>query len=122
MATGTGWNLSCWHAFVKYALTLRDKCEVAGDARRGWLRAKIIGKTKNHEVAELRCHAPHVSLRVGIGARLVLERVQLQFDVLSRLRGQVRKGRRDTTAVDAVTSAIPAKVLQPLPVYARARS
>src|SRR6202795_33990 len=91
-------------AFLKDLFAASHELCIACLGARWCLRSIVDGDGLNRGIAKLRCHAPHICERVGVGSRLIAKRVQLGLQVWGGLPGKIRKRRRDAAATDAMTA------------------
>src|ERR1700729_2858937 len=81
MTGRAGRNLPSWYAFHEDLFALGNERRIAAFTCRSRLFGIICRECADRGVVKLRCHSPHVSLRIRISLRLILEGMQLQLDI-----------------------------------------
>src|ERR1700731_1725728 len=90
---GAGWNVAGGNALGEDLLSRRHLGRIAGRAVDRRLR-RIVGREAiDGRIGQACRHAPHVSVRVRVGAGLVAEGLELGDEVFVLLSGETRKGR-----------------------------
>src|SRR6516162_2816311 len=103
MAAHAGRHVFGRNSFREYRLARNRFWRSAGLARNRALGGVIGRDAFDGGIAQLCGHAPHISLRMWVGAGLVAKGLQLGNDIILLLASEARKGRRDAAAVRAVT-------------------
>jgi CBS domain-containing protein len=91
------------NAFSEYLLAGGYLWRSAGFAGNRGLGSIVGGDAIDRGIAQSCGHAPHIGLRVWVGARLVAKGHELRDDIILLLAGEAREGRGDAATGGAVT-------------------